>query len=230
MIRAFQSAIIALVLTASLAVGAAGFAAYRALNRIADAGEKVGTAADGLNTTLAKLNGPTGTLSMADEDIGAAKSLIIHADLVARHEQQQLGTYDNYGARLFTDIDTLAGKSGGTIDALSGTANAATGTLNAATDTMGEAQRTITAAQPLLGHADAMVGHADLFITNPAIGSTLHNIDAITSSGAETMANGKTASDYLTKQLITPKTFMGRVKGYTGDMFDVSAFLARHYR
>jgi len=112
-------------------------------------------AADGITSTLAKVSGKNGTVAMANEDIGAMKSLIVHADLVARHEQQQLNTYDAYGAQLFADFHTLAGKSGTTIDAVAGTANAATGTLGAATGTLVEGQRTIKAAQPLLAQLTA---------------------------------------------------------------------------
>ena len=64
---------------------------------------KLGAAADGITATTARLNGPHGTLTMLDEDVGAARSLIIHADLVARHEQQQLSKFDSQEETLFAD-------------------------------------------------------------------------------------------------------------------------------
>jgi methyl-accepting chemotaxis protein len=67
--------------------------------------DKWGDAGESLNRTLAKVNGKAGTIAMLDEDIGAAKSMIIHADLVARHEQQQFDVWDRRGAQLFQSID-----------------------------------------------------------------------------------------------------------------------------
>jgi hypothetical protein len=49
-------------------------------------------------------------------------------------------------------------------------------------------------------------------------------------SGAGIMADGKIDADYLTKQLTTPKTFMQKVGAYSGDILDISAYLARHYK
>lgn len=62
--------------------------------------DKLGDAGAGLAQTAGKLNGKHGTIAMLDEDVGAGKSLIVHADLVARHEQQQLTVWDARGSEL----------------------------------------------------------------------------------------------------------------------------------
>lgn len=58
---------------------------------------------------------------------------------------------------------------------------------------------------------------------------TLTYFRDIAKSGSGIVADGKTASDYAVKQFTTPKTFLQRVRGYSGDAFDIGAFLARHY-
>ncbi len=101
--------------------------------------DRLGDAGAGLAETAAKLNGPHGTIAMADEDAGAAKSLIVHGDLVARHEQQQLTAWDERGTVLFANLN------GGVSD-LRTTITAAAGTARAATATLGEGQRTLRRA------------------------------------------------------------------------------------
>lgn len=94
-----------------------------------------GNAGAGLTQTTAKLNGKHGTIAMADEDIGAAKSTIIHADLVARHEQQQLTVWDERGSDLFNNFN------GGLTD-LRATIRAGQGTEDAATRLVDELRKT----------------------------------------------------------------------------------------
>jgi hypothetical protein len=85
----------------------------RADSSIGDAGTSTAHAAKDVDAAVVRLNAPGGTLTMADEDLGAAKSLVIHADLVARHDQQQVGKLDGQEQALFTDLhETLNAGSG----------------------------------------------------------------------------------------------------------------------
>ena len=90
--------------------------------------DQCGDAATGIEQTTAALSGKHGTIAMVDEDAGAAKSLIVHADLVARHEQQSLNAWDTNGTVLFNNIN-------GTVTDLRGTVNASTDLVKAATQT-----------------------------------------------------------------------------------------------
>lgn len=125
-------------------------------------------ALDGITQTTTKLNGPHGTIAMADEDIGAAKSLIIHADLVARHEQQSLNTWDARAAQLFDNIN------GGVTD-LRGAINAGADMARAATGTVGAMQGTASAGTDLL--AEAAKSFRQVNDPHVGIAATLGNLN-----------------------------------------------------
>ena len=185
-------------------------------------------AADGITSTLAKVSGENGTIAMADEDIGAMKSLIVHADLVARHEQQQLSTYDAYGVQLFSDFHTLAGKSGTAIDAVAGTANAATGTLGAATGTLAEGQRTIKAVQPLLSQLTA--NGASLQATTDTLNDVLKRqaIGKLLDNAAGISGDFRTIADKATADFIRPVPWWQQPIKKSGQLIDIGAAIARH--
>jgi hypothetical protein len=113
--------------------------------------DRFGDAGAGLAQTAARLNGKHGTLAMLDEDIGAAKSAIVHVDLVARHEQQQLSTWDDRGTQLYTNINGGVTDLRSAINAGADTARAATDTARAATAALGEGKATISTANGLVG-------------------------------------------------------------------------------
>jgi hypothetical protein len=164
--------------------------------------DKFGDAGSGLSETTAKLNGPHGTITMMDEDVGAAKSLIIHADLAARHEQQQLTTWDARGATLFSNLD------GGVTD-LRTTVNAAAQTANAATATLSEGQRTLAALQPVLGQSSATVADFDALLKDQAIHRTFDHVESITASGDRIAADAAIEADKFTHPQKKKLTFWG---------------------
>jgi hypothetical protein len=157
-------------------------------------------AADEITSVLAKVSGKNGTIAMADEDIGAMKSLIVHADLVARHEQQQLSTYDAYGAQLFADLHSTARKLSGTADSLSGTAQALTGTANAATATLQTTGTTIAAFQPILSHTDSAVAGLNARINDPHVTSLITHLEGMSTSGDKMLVDAQ----WKTHQLLHP--------------------------
>ena len=120
--------------------------------------DKLGDAGAGFAQTAAQLNDPRkGTIKMLNEDVGATKSLIVHADLVTRHEQQQLDTWDARGAQLFSNAN-------GAITDLRGTINASTGaiadlrtTITASTGTLNETTATLRAAGPAITDLDGLI-------------------------------------------------------------------------
>jgi hypothetical protein len=79
-----------------------------------------------------------GTIAELDKSILGVKSLIVHADLVARHEQQQLSTWDDRGTTLFTNVN------GGISDMRA--------TVKQSTLTLAEAQKAIVSVETVPPH------------------------------------------------------------------------------
>lgn len=188
-------------------LGLAVWGCFGLTQHIIVAVDKFGDAGAGLAQTTARLNGRHGTLAMMDEDVGAAKSLIVHADLAARHEQQQLTTWDIRGAVLFSNLN------GGVSD-LRTTINAATGTANAASEALDEGKRTLIAFQPLLGHSDAAVADMDAFLKDQSIQRTMVHVESMTASGDRIAADAAFEADKFTHPQKKKLTFWGAV--YTG--------------
>ena len=124
------------VCTATALLGLAVWGCCGLTAHIIIAVDRLGDAGAGLAQTAAKLNGKHGTIAMLNEDVGASKSLIIHADLVARHEQQSLSTWDQRGSDLFNNVN-------GAVTDLRGTFNATAGTATAATELIAESADTV---------------------------------------------------------------------------------------
>ncbi len=139
---------IAIGTTATALLGVAVWGCCGVARHIIIAVDHLGDAGTALAQTAARLNDPhNGTLKMIDEDVGATKSLIVHADLVARHEQQQLDIWDQRGDILFANAN-------GAVSDLRTTLNAATGTLNESTQTM-------RGAGPALADLDSLIRSFD---------------------------------------------------------------------
>jgi hypothetical protein len=188
---------IAIGVTVAALLGLSVWGCIGLTNHIIMAVDKFGDAGAGIAQTTAKLNGPHGTIAMMDEDAGAAKSLIIHADLAARHEQQQLTTWDTRGAVLFSNLN------GGVTD-LRTTINAATGTANAATATLGEGQRTLAAARPVLDEAAATV--KDVHAVVPEVARTAKGTADTMENTAGITKDGRMVADHYTDAILNPKT------------------------
>lgn len=59
-----------------------------------------------MDKILDKIGEPkNGTIAEVDKTILGVKSLIVHTDLVARHEDQQLTTWDDRGTTLFANVN-----------------------------------------------------------------------------------------------------------------------------
>lgn len=173
---------------------------------------------------------PCGTLAKINQTFNSLDSLIVHADLVARHEQQQLGQFDGYARNIVGDVHTLAAKGGRTLDSATQTANSATATLQTT-------QGTIAAAQPLLASltrtSDASTATIQTFngrLSDQRIDALLTSFRDMADNGNGIVADGRKVADYAKDQITRKKTFLERVEGYSGDVFDIAAYLARHYR
>jgi|SRR5581483_1298805 len=158
--------------------------------------DRFGEAGAGLAQTAARLNGKHGTISMLDEDAGAVKSLIVHGDLVARHEEQSLKIWDTRGTELFNNLD------GGITD-IRGTIRAATGTANAATAAIGEASKTIQAVRPILGDSDAAVN--EIRKLTPDIARGVKSAADTTEHAAGAMGDVHKVADHFEQEIDNPK-------------------------
>lgn len=163
-----------------------------ALDHWSAAADKLSDAGAGLTQVAAHLNDPQkGTIKMLDEDVGATKSLIVHADLITRHEQQSLTTWDQDGAALFANLN------GGVTD-LRGTVNAATGTLH-------ESQQVIAAMRPVVVNANGAV--TDLRALTPEFERTATATANAAEHGNGIAADGQKVADHYEQLIDNPKKY-----------------------
>jgi hypothetical protein len=95
------------------------------------------------DTILDKIGEPkNGTIAEVDKTILGLKSLVVHTDLVARHEEQQLTAWDNRGAILFNNLN--------------GTVSDARATVKQSTLTLVEAQKAIATVETVPEHINGL--------------------------------------------------------------------------
>lgn len=162
-----------------------------ALDKWGDAAVQLGRAGDGASLIEQRIGAKHGTVAMLDEDIGAAKSLIVHGDMVARHEQQQLTTWDQRGAELYANInggvsdlrDTIrTGKDA--VSAVQGTANAGSDLLYEAAASFRQMNDPHTGIAATLGNVNGGIADARKLVPEVARGitagaNTAQHIDGI---------------------------------------------------
>ena len=173
-----------------------------AIDKIGDAGVQLGRAGDGASLIEQRIGAKHGTIAMLDEDLGAGKSAIIHADLVARHEQQQLTIWDQRGAELYANVN------GGVSDLRS--------TIRKAGESEDAATRFVDAMRAAAADKDNGVG-AVLANVNGGVAdvrSMAADGRRITKATAGTMEHVEGISGDVqvqTHKLVAPKTKMQRV-------------------
>lgn len=196
---------IAIGVTATVLLGLAVWGCCGLTRHIIVAVDRFGDAGAGLAQTAAKLNGKHGTIAMLDEDAGASKSLIIHADLVARHEQQSLNTWDRRTTELFNNVNGGVTDLRGTVKAATGTANAATGLLSESTDTVRTLNDPRTGLPATLGNANGAVTDLrkltpELKRTATASANTMEHVNGIT-------GDGQKVADHYEQIIDNPKKY-----------------------
>jgi hypothetical protein len=146
-----KASALAAVALMCLAIGALAVRYYTMAPEVSKTVASWGDAGEGFAQIAQHLNDPKkGTIMMLDQDVGAAKSLIIHADLVARHEQQQLDTWDDRGTIIFNNAN-------GTLTDLRGVLTAGKGTLDQATETLKIINDPKTGLHVVLVDADGVI-------------------------------------------------------------------------
>ena len=110
-----------------------------------------------------------GTIAELDKTILSVKSLIVHADLVARHEQQQLSAWDERGATLFNNVN--------------GAVTDTRAVVKQSTLALAEAQKAIAAVETVPGHINDLTDQLKV-----AILPVPDTLKGLTNVGAEMSA------------------------------------------
>jgi hypothetical protein len=218
--RSLQTALIALALAATLAVGAVGYYCCYALQEWAAVGTETATAASDLDATVKRLNGPTGTITEADKLILALKSTTVHADLAIAHEDKQLEAYDRYSKRLFDDVDGLAQRGGRTLDAT-------TGTLHQARTDLETLNGSLAQIEPLIDQTTATV--ADLQSLTPDIGRTAKATGDSMEQAAGIAASVNKMAATAERKVDAKPTWKSRVLDYAGPAAKIIAWLLKYW-
>jgi len=216
-------------------LGVAVWGCFGIAHHLIVAVDRFGDAGAGLAETTAKLNGRHGTIAMADEDVGAVKSLIVHADLAARHEQQQMTTWDTRGAILFANLNGGVSDLRGTVrkstDAVSEvqeTARAATGLLNTANTALDQLNDDKDGLSPVMRTYLNTGNDLDALLKRKAVSDILDHAAGITLSADGILADGKRVADKASADYLTPKPWYIKARNYAGDTYDLAALFARH--
>ena len=205
--KLLQTALSLLALTAAIALGAVGFAAYGVVGKLSTSLDKLNLALDTVNRPCAP--GPCGTLANAD------KTIIKVGDAIVTTQLQERATAPHVIAAMDTFKDAAVHLSG-TADSLSGTATALTGTAQAATATIGTAGTTIAAVQPVLEQARVAEVQVQKSIANlnTSLQTTSLDLDAVLQHTEAITSSAAKVSDHFEKMIDAPKkhTFWGDVK------------------
>lgn len=202
--RFLALALYVLILTGLAVWGLCGISKHLiiTLDKYGDAGAQVRQTLQTVDQPCSK-GKPCGTLAKIDQSLNEVDTAVVHLDLVARHEQQQLVTYDRYTAELMTKVTGLA-------DSLQRTSDALTGTATAATQTLNEGKATIARAQPLLDNlaatADASTATIKTFngrLSDPRVDALLTDFRSMADSGTVMAAQGAIITTDLRKEADT---------------------------
>lgn len=183
------------------------------------AGYQLGTASQSatpvvgkIGVTLDKINSPTGTLVLTNKAVNEFRSLIVHADLVARHEQQQLTTWDTRGKILFDNLNGGVTDLRGTVQSLGKTANAATGVLDEGRKTLSIVNNPETGLPELEDNSNGAINDLRNYLRSKAVQDLPVQTDRFLKAGAGTMENIQSMSEdgkYEIHKLTHPTKKMG---------------------
>ncbi len=162
------------------------------------------------------------SVKMLAEDLGALKSTIVHADLVARHEQQNLGKYDQLISSTASDIHS-------TLESANGTFNATARVADQATADLRTLNTTITQVNPLLVHADDTISDLDGVLKDAAIKQTLANLDTTSANFATVSGNFARVTTFYADDITKPKTLKQKIESRLGLGLDAAGFAFRHF-
>ena len=189
-----------------------------------------------LNQSLDTINRPCGNGHPCGTLANADKAMVKVSDILVTSQLQERDVAKAAESNMEA-VNGLAEHLNKTADALSDTAKAGTGTLQQARTDLGTLNGSIAALTPLENSLAATaqastttINSVNARISDPRVDALLSDFRSIADSGTGIMADGKTVSDYATKQLTAKKTLLQRIEGFSGDLFDITAYLARHYR
>lgn len=165
--------------------------------------DAVRDAALGAAQAEARISGPHGTLTMADEDLGAMKSVIVHADLVARHEQQSLTTFDARASQLYSRVLAVANQTDATLASAQDAVGRIGRTADAASSTLAAGTLTLQSFQPVVSHADASLTQFDALY--PDISRFAASAAVTSEQAAQISTDTRKVADHVERAIDNPK-------------------------
>ena len=133
---------------------------------------------DSVTAVTKRISGQDGTLAELDKSILAAKSVLVHIDLVAAHEDRQIPRYDAYAQQTVSDIH-------GMTQAFTGTANAATETAHSASSTFQAASDALKPVPALLASGTDAENSFNVLLKRKALADAIDNVDRITGTSED---------------------------------------------
>jgi hypothetical protein len=182
MTHIFQTICILFALTVTIAVGAVGFAAYRAL-------DKLGLAADAMTATMTNVNRPCGGGHPCGTLAEIGKAVVKVGDILVTSQKQEQDTA-MAAQQTITAVTQVATHAEVLTDSLAGTSNAATGTLAQAQTDLGTLNGSIAATQPLLVAYTQTGDDLDALLKRKAVGETIDSFAVITTNAATMSGTG----------------------------------------
>jgi len=166
-----------------------------------------------------------GTVAEVDKLILGLKSLTVHADLVARHEQQQLTTWDDHGEKLFNNVNSVVSD--------------VRGTVKQSTLTLAEAQTAIQAVETVPPHINTLADQVTTsLIPLPSTLQGLTNVSAematfihgpltfATNNAGELMDTTNTTESHIDKKFLAPWDHTHPFGHYLGVGLNYAGFAA----
>ena len=199
------------------------YGAWGLTRHLTQAADSTTALAEGLDSqtqqTFSTINRPqTGTLAEINKATLALKSIAVHVDMAADHEDRQLTKYDPIP------------------DEISALLHSGTGTLNAATETSQQASAVLSSIRtstdqlpPLVVASTASVNDFDALLKDKAIERTLTNVDTSTANFAVVSGNFARVTTFYADDITKPKTFKEKMKAGVSLGFDALGFAFRHF-
>jgi hypothetical protein len=187
---------------------------------------EISTTLTGVNNTTAKVgaaldtvNDPhKGTLMMLNQDIGATRSLITHADLAARTLQQSALKESKYLDTWDREVTTTLGNVNSTVIVAKDSLTKLTDHTDEAVDNV---TRLLQASTTTIGNGNKLLISANDLVTNPDITKTLAN----TQKGSASLAGMADETATYWHGVLHP-TWPHKVYGFlTGAGLDAAKFL-----
>jgi hypothetical protein len=200
-----------------------------AIDKWGDTAPSINAVAKTANQTLAIVNRPCGgghpcgTLAEVDESVRRMTDIATEVQVQVKQSGKLIDTTTK-------DLNEVANKVGDEVDAIKVTTQATTTLLTTTNDVVAKLDNKQTGIQPLLENANGAVTDVRAFMlaNQQHAADLISNSDALVASMAGIGADGKTITDKLTADFMSPKPWWKKIGRYASDTYDYGALFARH--